>query len=400
MKILVVNVGSTSYKCRLIDMNSEIDLAKGGIEKVGSNDAIISYTKDKVKIIDNYITSVKNHREAVKIILDYLLNKELGVINSLEEISGIGFKTIQAGEKNGTVLLTKEVTDAMESYASLAPAHNPPYLNCIYYFKEILPTIPLIGVFEPGFHTEIPEYARVFGVPYEWYEKYQVKKYGYHGASFRYVTAEVIKRLKLDINNVKLICCHLGGSSSICAFKNGKSIDTSMSFTPQSGLIQSNRVGDIDPFVLPYIMEKKNISLNEALKEVSNNGGLFGISGAGKDMRDVWMAADKGDKRSNLAIEKFVYDIVRYIGSYFVLMEGTDVIAFSGGIGQFDWRLRKMVIDKIAFLGVEIDDEKNKDMNEGIKTKDASKIKVMTVSTNEEIIVARETVRIIQDLRK
>jgi acetate kinase len=397
MKILVANVGSTSYKCRLIDMVSETDLAKGGVEKVGSENAIISYSKGKNEIVKNLIQPIKNHRDAVQTILNYLLDKENGVISDLKEINGIGFKTIQAGEKNGSVLLTKDVTDAMESYASLAPAHNPPYLKCIYYFKEILPDTPLVGVFEPGFHTEIPEYARIFGVPYEWYEKYQVKKYGYHGASFRYVTGEVMNKLNLNSNNIRMIVCHLGGSSSICAFKDGKSIDTSMSFTPQSGLLQSARLGDIDPFVFPYIMEKKGISLDEALKEASNNGGLFGISGAGKDIREIWEAVDKGDKKAKLAVDKFVYDIVRYIGSYYVLLGGLDVLAFSGGIGLNDLSLRKMIIDKIAFLGIDIDIEKNNEKVEGLKTKPDSKIKVITVNTNEEIVVARETAKVIKN---
>ena len=339
MKILVANVGSTSYKCRLIDMNTETDLAKGGIEKVGSDNAIISYYKGNNEIVKDLIKPIKNHQDAVQLMIDFFVDKENGVIKSIKEIDGVGFKTIQAGDKNGSVLLTKEVTDAMESYASLAPAHNPPYLKCIYYFQEIMPDIPLVGVFEPGFHTEIPEYARVFGVPYEWYEKYQVKKYGYHGASFRYVTQEVSKLLKINLNNVKMIICHLGGSSSICAFKDGKSIDVSMSFTPQSGLIQSARVGDIDPFVFPYIMEKKNITLDEALKEASSNGGLVGISGVGKDMREIWDAVDLGNTRAKLAVDKFVYDIIRYIGSYYILLGGLDIIAFSGGIGLNDIKL-------------------------------------------------------------
>jgi acetate kinase len=397
MKILVANVGSTSYKCRLIDMDSETDLAKGGVEKVGSENAIISYSKGKTEIIKDLVKPVRSHKEAVQSIIDYLIEKENGVIKNIDEIDGVGFKTIQAGEKNGSVLLTKEVTEAMEAYSALAPAHNPPYLKCIYYFKEIMPDTPLVGVFEPGFHTEIPEYARIFGVPYEWYEKYQVKKYGYHGASFRYVTGEVSRILKTDIKSIKMIICHLGGSSSICAFKDGKSIDVSMSFTPQSGLLQSARLGDIDPFVFPYIMEKKGITLDEALKEASNNGGLYGISGVGKDMREIWQAADKGNNRAKLAIDKFVYDIIRYVGSYYVLLGGLDVLAFSGGIGLNDVRLRKMVLDKLEFLGIKIDDYTNSEKTEGIKTKPDSKIKVIALNTNEEIVVARETARVIRN---
>jgi len=396
MKILVANVGSTSYKCRLIDMDTETECAKGGVERVGSTDAILSYEKDGKPVVENRREAIADHREAVRRILDLMI--ESGVITSLRDVDGVGFKTIQAGSKNGSVLLTKEVTDAMEEYASLFPAHNPQYLSCIYYFREISPRTPLVGVFEPGFHLSIPEYARVFGVPYEWYETYQVKKYGFHGSSFRYVTSEVGKRLKLDMQQVKMIVCHLGGSSSICAFKDGASLDTSFSFTTQSGLIQSFRFGDIDPYVFLYIMEKKGISFREAIEEASSNGGLLGISGVSRDMREIRAAAEKGNGRARLAIEKFVYDIVRYIGQYYVLMEGLDVLAFSGGIGLYDHELRKEVAERLSFLGVELDEERNRERTEGIKSKDSSRITVITVNTNEEIIVARETMKVLKEI--
>jgi acetate kinase len=395
MKILVVNAGSTSYKCRLLDMATETELAKGSVERVGSNEAVVSYSKGPVACVDKKVMSVATHADAVTIINNYLCSAGAGVISEMREIKGVGFKTIQAGEMNGSVLLTKEVTEAMERYASLAPAHNPPYLNCIYYFRKILPGIPLVGVFEPGFHTEIPEYARIFGTPYEWYEQYHVRKYGYHGASFRYVTDYVVEKLKKPRESIKIIACHLGGSSSICAFKNGRSVDVSMTFTPQSGIVQSGRVGDIDPFVLPYIMDRKKISLQSALDELGKNGGLKGISGVGADLRDIMTAADSGNKRARLAIDKLVYDVVRYIGSFYVLMEGVDVIAFSGGIGYNSSRFRTMVIERIAFLGIELDDSENNKISEGIKTKEKSKIKVFSVNTNEEIIVARETIKVI-----
>jgi len=397
MKILVANVGSTSYKSRLIDMETERELAQGGVERVGSGDAIVSYRRGGETLVDNLVTPIRDHREAVQRILDCFTDARTGVIGAVHEIDGIGFKAIQAGEKNGSVLLTRDVTDAMEQFASLFPAHNPPYLSCIYYFQETAPGVPLVGVFEPGFHAEIPECARIFGVPYEWYESYHVKKYGFHGASFRYVTGEVVRRLGLDPSNVRIIACHLGGSSSICAFRNGRSIDTSFSFTTQSGLLQTARMGDIDPYVFLYIMEKKGISLQEALTEASSKGGLLGISGVGRDMREIKEAAASGDRRARLAIDKLVYDIVRYIGSYYVLLQGVDVIAFSGGMGLNDADLRREVVRKIAFLGVDLDEERNSERSEGVKTKPGSKITVITVNTNEEIVVARETARVIQE---
>jgi acetate kinase len=397
MKILVANVGSTSYKSRLIDMETERELAQGGVERVGSRDAVVSYRRGGETIVDNLVTPIRDHREAVQRILDFFIDGSAGVIGGIGEIAGIGFKAIQAGEKNGSVLLTKDVTDAMEGFASLFPAHNPPYLSCIYYFQEKAPGIPLVGVFEPGFHAGIPEHARIFGLPYEWYERYHVRKYGFHGASFRYVTGEVVRRLGLDPANSRIIACHLGGSSSMCAFKNGLSIDTSFSFTTQSGLLQTARMGDVDPYVFPYIMEKRGISLQEALAEASSKGGLLGISGIGGDMREIKEAAARGNSRARLAIDKLVYDIVRYIGSYYVLLQGVDVIAFSGGMGLNDADLRRGVIGQIAFLGVDLDEEKNHDSSEGVKTKPGSKITVITVNTNEEIIVARETMKVIRE---
>lgn len=396
MKILVVNAGSTSYKCRLFDMATEEELARGGVERVGSNEAVVSFSRGPEACFDNKTEPVLSHADAALLINKYLCSSNFGVIKNLREIRGVGFKTIQAGEKNGSVLLTKEVTDAMERYCPLAPAHNPPYLSCIHYFQKILPAVPLAGIFEPGFHTGIPEYAKVFGTPFEWYERYGVKKYGYHGATFRYVTDYCIAALKKPRDGVKIIACHLGGSSSICAFADGHSLDVSMSFTPQSGLVQSGRVGDIDPFVLPYIMERKNISLSDALEELGKNGGMKGISGVSADLRDIQAAAEKGNTRARLAIDKLLYDVVRYIGSYYALLQGVDAIAFSGGIGYHNTRFRAMVVDRIAFLGVDLDKSANAIVSEGIKTAKSSKIHIIAVNTNEEIVVARETKKIIE----
>lgn len=395
MLILVVNAGSTSYKCRLFDMPGGTELAGGTIERVGTDGASLSYSKGNAVCVKNEKRVVASHAEAVRMLNDCLCSPETGVIRDLREISAIGYKTVQAGEKNGTVLLTPDVLDAMEQYAPLAPAHNPAYLECINYFKKKLPATPMVGVFEPGFHTEIPEHARIFGTPYEWYEKYQVRKYGYHGASFRYVTDYAASAAGIPKEKIRIIVCHLGGSSSLCAYQNGRSIDVSMSFTPQSGLVQSDRVGDIDPFVLPYIMERKKISLEEALRELASRGGLQGISGVSGDVRDIFAAMDSGSSRARLAIDKFVYDVVRYAGSFYAIMNGVDVIAFSGGIGHNSSRMRKMIIDKIAFLGIDLDEKENASPAEGIKTKASSRIKVVSVSTNEEIVVARETQRLV-----
>lgn len=393
MKILVANVGSTSYKCRLIDMENEAELAKGAVERVGSERAVVSFSVAGAEPRPDSVERIADHREAVARVL--ALMAESGIVSSLDEVAGVGFKTVQAGTRNGSVLLTPEVTDAMEEYATVFPAHNPQYLSCIYYFREIAPKIPLVGVFEPGFHLSIPEHRRIFGLPYEWYEKYGVRKYGFHGASFRYVSAEVPKRLNLDPKTVKMIICHLGGSSSICAFRDGVSVDTSFSFTTQSGLVQSFRFGDVDPYAFLYVMRKKGIGFEEALAEAASDGGLLGISGVSADMRDLREAAAAGNQRAALAIDKFVYDIVRYIGQYWVLLEGADVIAFSGGTGMYDWELRAAVAEKLAFLGIRLDPERNRERAEGIKSAPGSSVTIVTVNTNEEIVVARETARVV-----
>lgn len=394
MKIIVCNIGSSSFKFQLLDMTSETQLARGYTERVGASDAIISYQIGEKQVFQATV-AIPSHREAVQHALDFLIDKKHNLLNSLQEIDGIGFKTIQAGEKNGSVLLTDEVLQAMENYRDLAPAHNPPYLTAIYMFRDILPQTPLVGVFEPGFHVNAPDYAKVYGTPYEWIEKYGVIKYGYHGASHRFVTEETVKTLNFPENDHKIITCHLGGSSSLCAFKNGVSIDTSMGFTPQSGLIQGTRIGDMDPYVLPYIMNKKGISLDEALIECSKKSGLAGLSGTSGDMRDIKAAIARGDKRAQLARNKFIYDIKRFIGEFLILMEGLDAITFTGGIGQQDAELRKQVLTSLQFLGLELDQKRNENHETHISTGN-SKIKALVLETNEEIVVARESVKVIQ----
>lgn len=393
MNILVVNAGSTSFKCRLYNMPDETELTRGSVERIGGPDAELSYSRHGKALITKERRDIKTHADAARIVTELVVSPAMGVLGTLDEIHGVGFKTVQAGNKNGTVPLTDDVLEAMELYAPLAPAHNPQSLACIRFFKELLPHTPRVGVFEPGFHKEVPEYARIFGAPYDWYADHGVAKYGYHGATFRYVTARLAE---LGFSGKRIIACHLGGSSSVCAIKENRSIDVSMSFTPQSGLVQSGRTGDIDPFVLPYIMECKGIGLDAALRELSSNGGLKGISGVSADMRDIQDAAAAGNARAQLAIDKFVYDVVRYIGSFHVLLGGVDVIAFSGGIGFNNSAIRKMIVDRVAFLGVKLDEQANGTAREGLLTGADSAIKVVAIDTNEEIVVARETAGIIE----
>ena len=393
MKIIVCNIGSSSFKFQLLDMKDETQLAKGNTQRVGLDQAEIKYSIND-QVVAEQSVHFPSHREAVQHALEFLVNPQFGLLQNLDEIAGIGFKTIQAGDKNGSVLLSDDVLQAMEDYRELAPAHNPPYLTAIYMFKDLLPNTPLVGVFEPGFHVDIPEYAKIYGTPYEWIEKYGVKKYGYHGASHRFITAETVKRAGLPADDHKVISCHLGGSSSLCAFKNNISVDTSMGFTPQSGLIQGTRIGDMDPFVLPFIMSKKGITLDQALQECSKNAGLAGLSGVSTDMRDIRQAVAEGNQRAKLARDKFIYDVKRYIGEYLIIMGGLDAITFTGGIGENDPGLRAQVVESLTFLGAELDETKNNAKEEIITTND-SKIIAMVIETDEEIVVARETVKVI-----
>ena len=393
MKVVVCNIGSSSLKFQLLDMNSESILARGHMERVGGSDGNVVFWcgEEEVRRESESITS---HRMAVRRLLQFLGGEHCPAVESLDQIGAVGFKTIQAGEMNGSVLLTDEVLDAMERYRELAPAHNPPYLEAIYMFRGKVPDIPLVGVFEPGFHTGMPEYAKVYGVPYSWYQEHHVLRYGYHGASHRFVTAETVRLLDLPTDDHRVISCHLGGSSSLCAYRNGRSVDTSMGFTPQSGLIQGTRVGDMDPYILPYIMEKEGLSLEEALNECAKNGGLAGLSGISADMRDVKAAVADGDQRAQLAREKYIYDIKRYIGEYLILMEGVDAVAFTGGIGQHDDELREEVLESMRFLGLDLDSDQNSRHAQVITTQE-SEISAVVMETNEEIVVAREVLKVL-----
>ena len=395
MNIIVCNIGSTSFKFQYIDITGERVVARGHIERVGSDNARARFYRGDDELVRDVEELVGNQGEAVRRGLDFLTAE---IIDDLSDIDAVGFKTVQAGEKNGSVLLTGKVLSAMEDYIDMAPAHNPPYLEAIRMFGELLPGKPLVGVFEPGFHINRPAYAQVYGTPYEWYERYGVRKYGYHGSSLRYVTGETVRRLKLDPHNHKIIACHLGGSSSVCAFKNGAAIDTSMGFSTQTGIIQAARSGDIDAFVVPYIMKRAGITMDEAYRELGSNGGLKGLSGTSGDMRDVLAAIEKGSGRARLARDKYIYDIKFYMGAYILLMGGVDAVCFTGGTGQKDHELRREVLSSLGFLGFRLDEEANKAHRERIDT-DGSTIAALVLETNEEIVVARETVRIAKSSR-
>lgn len=398
MRIVVCNIGSTSFKFQLIELPSETRLARGSVDRVGSEEAR-TVLQEASKTLTDRVAPVRSQSDAVRLAIDFLLGGHVGPTTDPAGIDAVGFKCVQAGEKNGSVILDEDVVEAMERYRDLAPAHNPPYLEAIGMFRELLPETPLVGVFEPGFHVHAPECARVYGVPWDWYDMHGVRRYGYHGASHRYVTSETVRRLGLPPDRHRVISCHLGGSSSLCAVRDGVSIDVSMGFSPQSGLLQGTRVGDLDPFVLPYIMRKKGITLEEALAECSTRAGLAGLSGTSGDMRDIISRIEEGCPRARLARDKFIYDIRRYVGQYLVLMEGLDAVAFAGGIGERDADLRQQVLSSLGFLGMKVDKTLNRN-HSGVISAPDSTIAALVVKTDEEIVVARETARVISEIER
>ncbi|HON01374.1 MAG TPA: acetate/propionate family kinase [Acidobacteriota bacterium] len=392
MKILVCNLGSTSFKFQVLDMPVEHRLARGTFEKIGSGPGRARFWRGD-RLVEDGSARLEDHPQAVELAIEWLRHD--AETDPLTQVSAVAFKCVQGGAYNGTVRLTEEVLAAMEEVADLAPAHNPPYLKAIRRFRSLLPDTPLVGVFEPGFHTTMPEYAKLYGVPFEWYERYGVQRYGYHGASHRYVTGEAVRRLGLPQDAHKVVSCHLGGSSSLCAVRNGVSIDTSMGFTPQSGLIQGSRTGDLDPYVIPYLMRRTGMSAEAILQMCASKGGLAGISGVGGDMREILEAARAGSRRAELARRKLIYDVKRYLGQYLVLLGGLDAVVFTGGMGEHDFELREEVLRSLEFLGLRLDETANRSDCWRITEVD-SPIQGLVIPSDEELVVARETVRLLQ----
>jgi acetate kinase len=396
--ILIVNVGSTSFKYKLYAMENETILSEGKIERVGKPDSkVIHRTKGRKKV--EKIANIGDYAAAIQEMVDLLTDPEVGAVKKLKKINAVAFKTVHAKGVNDAVLINDLVVDAMEAYNGLVPAHNPPYINAIKIFKQLLPELPLVGVFETAFHRDMPETARVYGVPYEWYEKHGIRRYGFHGASHRYIAETVPKLLKkVDPQNLRIISCHLGGSSSMCAIRNGVSIDTTMGFSAQEGLVNSTRCGDLDPFVPLYMIEKQGLSVEEVRQALCKQGGLAGIAGSSGDVRDLLVKEKEGDRRAKLALDVFIYGVKKYIGAYFVALGGADAVVFTGGIGENGIEVRSRICDSdLAALGIKIDPDKNAantpDASIAAKT---SRVDVLVVPTNEELIVAREALRVLK----
>jgi len=394
MKTLVLNCGSSSIKYQFIDTETKSALAKGAVERIGMTGAVLSHTRydgDKIKIAGEIL----DHTMAIEYVLGVMLSKNHGVIDDKEDIEAVGHRVVHGGETfSDSVLITDEVVKVLQDNIELAPLHNPPNIKGIQAVTRILPGTPQVGVFDTAFHVKMPPKAYLYGIPYELYKKHKIRRYGFHGTSHLYVSRIAAEILGKDISELKIITTHLGNGSSMAAVKNGQSIDTTMGFTPLEGLLMGTRSGDIDPSLILYIMGKEGLSLNEAGTLLNKHSGLIGVSGESSDMREVLAAVKDEHKRARYAFEMFCYRIKKYIGAYTAAMGGLDALVFTGGIGENAIEVREEVCSNMKFLGIELDDIKNEN-NESIISAELSKVTVMRIPTNEELVIAMDTNRIV-----
>lgn len=400
MKVLVLNCGSSSLKYQLLDMKSADDYelkAKGLVERIGMDMSVLTHRKTGA---DKFVIEkpIADHKVAISCVFKELLDEGHGVISSVQEIEAVGHRVAHGGEYfTESAFVDKEAERNIEACCDLAPLHNPANLLGIRAMSELLPGVPQVAVFDTSFHSSMPDYAYLYAIPYEYYEKYGVRRYGFHGTSHKFVAEKACKILGKDIDKMKIITCHLGNGSSITAIQNGKSIDTSMGFTPLEGLIMGTRSGNIDPGAVSYIEEKEGISPSEMNTILNKKSGFLGLSGISSDCRDLTDAADAGSERAKLTLKKLAYDILKYIGAYSAVMDGVDLVVFTGGIGENNRSMRRMVCEHLDFLGVEFDYEANDSVSgeDVILTKPGAKTVVMALTTNEELVIARDTLRIV-----
>ena len=397
MNILVINCGSSSLKYQLINSDSEAVLAKGLCERIGIDGSVLTHTpagKDKVRIE----TPMPNHTVAVQLVIDALTNAEHGVIKSLDEIGAVGHRVVHGGEKfASSVVITDEVMKAIEECNDLAPLHNPANLIGINSCKEIMPNVPMVAVFDTAFHQTMPEKAYMYGLPYEYYEKYKVRRYGFHGTSHDYVSNRAAQLLGKKREDLKVIVCHLGNGASVSAVDHGKCVDTSMGLTPLEGLIMGTRSGDMDPAICDFICQKEGLTSAEMNTVLNKKSGVLGMSGVSSDFRDVEAAANEGNHQAAAALDAFYYRVAKYIGAYTAAMNGVDVVAFTAGVGENNIGGRVEICKYLGYLGTEIDlDKNNVRGEERIISKDGSKVTLMAIPTNEELAIARQTLELVK----
>lgn len=397
MNILVINCGSSSLKFQLIDAVTEELIAKGLCERIGIEGSQLVYQptgKDKITTV----TPMEDHTQAIRLVLKSLTDETSGVVKDLSEIGAVGHRIVHGGEKfASSTLITDEVVQAITDCNELAPLHNPANLIGIAACKELMPETPMVGVFDTAFHQTMPQEAYLYGVPYEYYENYAVRKYGFHGTSHSYVSKRAAALLDKPYESLKTIVCHLGNGASVCAVKNGKSVDTSMGLSPLEGLVMGTRSGDIDPSAVEFIAKKEGLDMAGVMNVLNKKSGVMGLSGVSSDFRDLEAAAEQGNQRADIAQRVFNYRVLKYIGAYAAAMNGVDCICFTAGLGENNGVTRREICDSLGYLGIQIDDEANSRRGEEIviSTPD-SKVKVLVVPTNEELAIARETVQLLE----
>lgn len=401
MTILVLNCGSSSIKYQLFNMNNDSEvLAKGLLERIGLTDSILTHKptgKDNYKVV----LDIPDHTVGINMVMEALVHPVYGVIKTVDEIKAVGHRVAHGGENfKESVLIDNDVKRDIEKCAELAPLHNPAHLKGILSCEKLLPGIPQVAVFDTSFHQTMPDYAFMYAIPYEYYDKYKIRKYGFHGTSHRYVAEKACRLLGMDYPCSKIITCHLGNGASITAIENGKSIDTSMGFTPVDGLIMGTRTGEIDPGVVLYLADKEELSVSGVNNMINKKSGVAGISQLSSDMRDLEVAAAEGNPKALLALNMYAYKIKKFIGAYAAALNGLDLLIFTAGVGENDFNARKMICSDMEYMGIEIDTE----VNHGVKGRDliiskpTSKVKVMVVTTDEEFVIASDTKEIVEKL--
>ena len=396
MKVLVINCGSSSLKYQVLDMTNEELICKGLVERIGMDGSVISHTKTGM---DKFVLEapMKDHKDAIGHVIDALKDADHGVVKDMSEIGAVGHRVVHAGEKFAhSVLITDEVIKALEECVDLAPLHNPPNLLGIAACQELMPGTPMVGVFDTAFHQTMPPQSYIYAIPYEYYEKYGIRRYGFHGTSHKYVSERAAEMLNVNLEDLKIITCHLGNGASVSAIKRGKCIDTSMGLTPLEGLVMGTRCGDIDPAIVTYIREKENLEQGVANEILNKKSGMLGISGVSSDFRDIEAAAEDGNERAMLALKVFAQRVKFYIGGYIAEMNGVDAIVFTAGVGENDMGMRDIICNEMGNLGIKLDLVKNKVRGkEMVISADDSKVKVLLIPTNEELMIARDTYDIV-----
>ena len=396
MKILVINCGSSSLKYQFIDMKDESVLAKGLVERIGIEGSVLKHEKTGMEK-QTITAEMPNHEVALKLVMDALINESYGVIKEFKEIDAVGHRVVHGGEDfANSVLIDDKVMKSIEDCIDLAPLHNPPNIIGIKACQKLLPGVKMVAVFDTAFHQTMPDYAYMYAIPYEYYEKYKIRRYGFHGTSHRFVSKRASELMGKKIDQCNIITCHLGNGASVAAIKNGKTIDTSMGFTPLEGLIMGTRSGDIDPAVIPFLSEKEKMSIKEIDTLLNKKSGVLGVSGVSSDFRDIEGEAEKGNDRARLALDMFHTRVKKYIGAYMAELGNVDAVVFTAGLGENSAESRKEICKGLESLGIEIDVDANKTRGkEQLISKKDSKIKVFVIPTNEELVIARDTLEIV-----